>query len=201
MKKKKNNVYSLNEEQVVFLRQLRLNEQYKKVLPKYKSMVTVSINHKKIINDKHLDGVIQAVKTISPELVGFLNLSTFNKNSKRKRKRNTKSKLIKIKPFKEIYKKDPLLTNQENHKKYLKSGVWKRKRCFLLKKRGCKCEMCKKKFKKEQLHIHHKTYRRWGAEYQNHLQVLCSSCHNKLHDKYAITELENKFSKGIKPKV
>lgn len=199
MRKKIHNVYSLNEKQVVFLRQLRLNKQYKNVLPNYKAMVTVSINQKKIINDKHLDGVIQAVKTIAPELVGFLNFSTLNKKSKRKR--NTKLKFIKIKPFKEIYKKDPLLTNQENHKKYLKSGVWKRKRYFLLNKRGCKCEICKMKFKKQELHIHHKTYRKWGAEYQNHLQVLCSSCHNKLHDKYTITELENLFSKRTKPKV
>ena len=136
------------------------------------------------------------------KLVNLFNFPKLKKRKNKKIKRNTKSKFIKIRPFKEIYFKDDSLTKQENHKKYLKSGVWKRRRIFILKKRGCKCENCGYKPKQKfELHIHHRTYRKWGAEYQNHLKIMCKDCHNKLHDKYTVTELEDLFSAGKNPKV
>lgn len=202
MRKKKNDGYPLNKEQVVFLRELKLMKEYKKVLPDYKGMITMSINKKKIINDKHLNGVKQALKIINKELVELFDLPKLSRGKNKKNKRNTKTKFIKIRPFKEIYSKDDLLTKQENHAKYLKSGMWKRKRIFLLKKRGCKCENCGYKPKEQaELHIHHRTYRKWGAEQQNHLKIMCEDCHNKLHKKYTVSALEDLFSKGIDPKV
>ena len=195
-----NNAYTLNEKQVIFLRQLRLSQEYKKVPPNYKGMVTMSIKQKKIINSKHLDGVKEAIKTIDNELVKHFNFPTLSKKSKSKR--NTKTKFIKIRPFKEVYLKGDVLNHKEQHTKYLKSGIWKRKRIYLLKKRGCKCENCGYKPKQKfELHIHHRTYKKWGAEQQNHLKIMCRDCHNKLHDKYTVTELEDLFSAGKNPKV
>jgi len=202
VRNKKHNGYHLDEKQVVFLRQIKLIKEYKKVPPDYKGMVTMSINQKKIINDKHLNGLKQSLKKIDNKLVNLFNFPKLKKRKNKKIKRNTKSKFIKIRPFKEIYFKDDLLTKQENHKKYLKSGLWKRKRIFILKKRGCKCENCGYKPKQKfELHIHHRTYRKWGAEQQNHLKIMCKDCHNKLHDKYTVTELEDLFSAGKNPKV
>jgi len=202
VRNKKHNGYNLDEEQVVFLRQLRLIKEYKKVPPDYKGMVTMSINRKKIINDKHLNGVKQALKIIDNKLVKIFGFPKLSKRKNKKIKRNTKPNFIIIRPFREIYIKDNSLTKQENHEKYLKSGIWKRKRIFILKKRGCKCENCGYKPKeKSELHLHHKTYRKWGAEHQNHLKIMCKDCHSKLHDKYTITELEDLFSAGKNPKV
>ena len=152
----------------------------------------MSIKRRRIINSKHRNGVKEALKTVDNNLLKRFNSPTLNIQRPIK---------VKIRPFNEVYVKDSLLTNQENHRKYLKSGIWKRKRNFILNKRGCKCEICKMKFEKEKLNIHHKTYRKWGAEYQNHLQVLCLNCHNKLHDKYTISKLEEFFSKGINPQI
>lgn len=187
MKKKKNTGYKLSQDQVLLLENLREYKEYKKVLPPYKGMVTMSIKRRRIINTKHRNGVKEALKTVDNNLLKRFNSPTLNTQRPIK---------VKIKPFNEVYVKESLLTKQENHRKYLKSSIWKRKRNFILNKRGCKCEICKMKFKKEELHIHHKTYRKWGAEYQKHLQVLCSKCHNKLHDKYTIYQLEEFFSKG-----
>ena len=202
MKKKKHTVYDLNEEQVVFLRELKSYKEYKKVLPSYKGMVTSSIKRKKIINSKHLNGVKEAIKTVNIEFLELFNLPILNTKQKTKSNRKRKPKFTTIKAFKEVFLKDELLTPIQNHEKYLKSGIWRRKRITLLKKRGSKCESCGYKPKnKSELHIHHRTYRKWGAEQQNHLKILCENCHNKLHNNYTITELENLFSKGIDPKV
>ena len=193
MKKKKLKGYILSKDQILLLKNIKKDKKYKKVLPTYKGMVTYSINKKKIVNSKHLSGVKEAIKTVNNKILERFDCPTLNIRSEIK---------FKIKPFNEIYIKDDSLPKQENHKKYLKSGVWKRKRIFILKKRGCKCENCGYKPKQEsELHIHHRTYRKWGAEYQNHLKIMCKDCHNKLHDKYTVTELEDLFLAGKNPKV
>lgn len=179
--------YKLSQAQVNLLKHLKKYKEYKKVPPSYKGMVTLSIKRGRIINSKHNNGVKEALKKVSKILKERFNSPELNIQRPIK---------AKVKPFKETYMPDPLLTKKQNHKKYLKSGIWERKRDFLFKKRGLKCENCQKQ---EELHLHHKTYAKWGSEYQKHLEILCADCHNKLHDKYTITELENFYKKGINP--
>jgi hypothetical protein len=188
LKKKKIKGYVLSREQILFLKYLKKNKRYKNVLPSYKGMVTMSINKKKIINTKHLHGVKEAIKKVDVSLLKRFNSPTLNMLREIKNK---------VRPFQEIFVKNPLLSKQENHSVYLKSGTWKRKRNYILMKRKAKCERCGYSSKEySQLHLHHKTYRRWGAERQNDLELLCLNCHNHLHNKYTIYELEELYNKN-----
>lgn len=185
MKKKKFKGYVLSKDQILFLINLKKNKRYRNVLPTYKGMVTTSIKKKKIINSKHLHGVKEAIKKIDIALVKRFDLPTLN---------IIKEIKIKIKPFNEIYIADEKLTKQQNHKKYLKSAQWKRKRNYLLLKRKTKCEICKNDFESKYLDLHHRTYRRWGVERQADLSFLCKNCHIKLHEKFTIGELEEDYN-------
>ena len=172
--------YSLNEHQVNFLKSVKKQKEYKKVKPSFKAMITLSINKKRVINKKHFDGVNEALK--------------FTKNHILKLKRNTKQKssIIQVKrenPFDEIF--------NGNHKDYLKTGLWKRKRIYLLKKRGAICQGCLYiPHTLSKLHVHHRTYATLGKEKEQHLTILCETCHKKIHDKYTISQIEQLFKKS-----
>lgn len=183
-KARNNKGYVLSKDQILFLKYLKENKRYRNVLPTYKGMVTTSINKKKIINSKHLYGVKEAIKKIDIALLKRFDSPTLNIRKEIK---------TKIKPFNEIYIADKRLTKQQNHKKYLKSPQWKRKRNYLLLKRGTKCEICKNNFKSENLDLHHRTYKRWGFERQADLSFLCKNCHMKLHENFTIGELEEDY--------
>ena len=69
-------------------------------------------------------------------------------------------------------------------------------RNFILDKRGSKCQNPKCKtpiVNQSKLHCHHLTYKRFGCEEENDLQILCESCHTKTHKEYTIQEIQEKF--------
>lgn len=65
-----------------------------------------------------------------------------------------------------------------SYEKYIGSGVWLQKRLLALKERGRLCEACACA---KNLHVHHVTYERLGAEEVSDLRILCENCHDRLH--------------------
>tara|TARA_R100000734_G_C3319120_1_gene114332 strand:+ start:6665 stop:7234 length:570 start_codon:yes stop_codon:yes gene_type:complete len=177
--------YPLNKDQVFLLRTIKKNKNYRYVPSNYKGMLTISIKKKRIITNKHLFGITQVIKQVNDKLLGQLNISIDTENIKEK-----------TKPFNLYFCKNLDLDNKQNHKNYVKSFIWRNKRKYLLKKRGIKCEDCgyipnDSKY----LHIHHRTYRRWGHEHQRDLKILCENCHNIIHDNFTIKEIEDLYTK------
>lgn len=73
---------------------------------------------------------------------------------------------------------------KQNYSEQIKSPKWQKKRLEVLNLRGFKCEECGNE--EQQLHIHHRVYikNRQAWEYDNDIfQVLCSDCHEKVHQK------------------
>ncbi len=65
--------------------------------------------------------------------------------------------------------------------RYLKSKKWRAKRLYKITKSGHKCEECGIE-KEKGLEVHHLNYASLGNESLTDLQVLCHSCHAKIHD-------------------
>jgi len=66
------------------------------------------------------------------------------------------------------------------YKQYLKSDKWKRKRYAVLQRDGFRCVRCGSK---NNLQVHHKTYRNIFNEPLSDLITLCKKCHKKQHGK------------------
>lgn len=172
--------YPLNEHQIDFLKSVQKQKDYRKVYPTFKSMITTSINNKRVINKKHLYGVNKALKFTKNNILEFKgNLK--QKSSIVQRKREN--------PFQEMF--------SGTYEDYLKTGIWKRKRIYLLKKRGAICQSCNNITNNiSELHVHHRTYTTLGKEKEQDLTILCKTCHTKLHDKYTHKQLEQLFKKS-----
>ena len=84
------------------------------------------------------------------------------------------------------------------YKKYLLSDEWKQLRLDLISIRGNKCEKCKKKTNRVQ--VHHLTYERLFNEQSEDLILLCGTCHQKAHGLINEKTKPTKNSK-LKPKV
>lgn len=73
------------------------------------------------------------------------------------------------------------------YKLYMKSEQWKVMREMCLIRSGWVCEKCGRIGKQVggnvTLHIHHKTYERFGMEDMEDLMCLCRKCHNNIHKK------------------
>ena len=63
---------------------------------------------------------------------------------------------------------------QTMYKKYRGSTDWKRRRKFLIKIKGEKCEKCGDN---KSLQIHHLRYKTLGKEQTSDVEVLCFDCH------------------------
>lgn len=61
--------------------------------------------------------------------------------------------------------------------RHMNSAKWHRTRRAKLAQQSC-CEVCDSK---EQLDVHHKTYKRFGNERLEDLVVLCRNCHDAFH--------------------
>lgn len=62
------------------------------------------------------------------------------------------------------------------------SGIWKAIRGAAIHRAGNVCEWCKCSGDDFLLHVHHKTYARFGGrEEPQDLQVLCDGCHAEAH--------------------
>ncbi len=62
---------------------------------------------------------------------------------------------------------------------YLLTPHWKKKRTAARKHHGVKCNRCGSR---KNLHVHHKTYERLGAELMSDLELLCRGCHENEHE-------------------
>lgn len=85
-------------------------------------------------------------------------------------KTSTKNSIVNIK------------NNNMDYNTYIKSERWKHKRQLKLNRMPY-CEKCGYYIDLEgkNMHVHHLTYKRLGAELFSDLQTLCSNCHKKQH--------------------
>jgi 5-methylcytosine-specific restriction endonuclease McrA len=68
---------------------------------------------------------------------------------------------------------------REEYREYLASPLWAFKRAGALARDGYRCRLCNSKV--APLHVHHRTYDRFGHEDLNDLTTLCEKCHNAFH--------------------
>lgn len=68
--------------------------------------------------------------------------------------------------------------SREFYLAYLNSPAWRYRRNLKLWAAKWRCERCDNK---RDLHVHHKTYERLGAERDEDLEVLCADCHEAHH--------------------
>ncbi len=84
------------------------------------------------------------------------------------------------------------INDKEEYKEYLNSEHWKIIREARLKIDNNECKFCGSK---NDLHVHHLTYKNKGNEKMYDLITLCKKCHLKLHE--VIEENIPKFEKTI----
>lgn len=60
------------------------------------------------------------------------------------------------------------------YNEYMPSGAWRKKKIEVFKHYGRACANCGSR---NNLQVHHKTYKRLGRERLSDLQVLCRECH------------------------
>lgn len=77
-------------------------------------------------------------------------------------------------------KKKKLSKFSKNYIKYMKSPEWANIKIDIYASRGRFCEICSCTGK---LEVHHKTYKNFSKEEPDDLQILCKSCHEKVHIK------------------
>lgn len=68
--------------------------------------------------------------------------------------------------------------SNQTYLEYLESPEWWRLRKLALQRANYTCERCPCRIT---LNVHHRTYKRLGAEYVNDLEVLCETCHRNEH--------------------
>jgi 5-methylcytosine-specific restriction endonuclease McrA len=61
---------------------------------------------------------------------------------------------------------------------YLRSAQWQRIRREALDWAWYRCQLCNDE---GELHVHHRTYERFGREHPADLIVLCRACHEQFH--------------------
>ena len=66
-----------------------------------------------------------------------------------------------------------------NYSDYLKTEHWKKKKQSFLATVKRECMICSRK---ENLHVHHITYKNIGDERNNQLALLCKTCHFSAHE-------------------
>jgi len=66
----------------------------------------------------------------------------------------------------------------KDYKEYLLSKKWSWYRIKILKRDNFQCSECESK---ENLNVHHLTYRNLGNEQMKDLITLCNKCHKKAH--------------------
>lgn len=99
---------------------------------------------------------------------------------------------------------EKLILESDKRGIYERTTEW-RTRCKIKKQiANYKCEECKKK--KKSLHVHHKTYERYGNENHEDLKILCQPCHANFHKIYphhnrhfAVNKIEQKTGMDYLP--
>ncbi len=67
---------------------------------------------------------------------------------------------------------------QREYRRYLKTEGWKQRRQVALDRAGGFCEDCGVR---SNLEVHHRTYKRKGAERPEDLVAVCAACHDERH--------------------
>jgi hypothetical protein len=63
---------------------------------------------------------------------------------------------------------------------YLQGPEWQERRHRALERDGYRCRLCNSA---DRLHVHHRTYERFGRENDGDLTTLCEDCHAFFHDR------------------
>ena len=71
------------------------------------------------------------------------------------------------------------------YREYLETPEWQARRKAALKQAGYRCQVCNRS---RELHVHHRTYERRGAELPGDLTVLCDECHALYHGKGLVAD-------------
>jgi hypothetical protein len=70
----------------------------------------------------------------------------------------------------------------ESYKDYLKSDCWKNKKTETISLNGSVCSRCGVELSRKDLELHHKNYdQEFGEENQEDLMLVCTDCHEELH--------------------
>jgi 5-methylcytosine-specific restriction endonuclease McrA len=67
------------------------------------------------------------------------------------------------------------------YSEYLETPEWRRVREGALRRAGYRCQLCSADDERDELDVHHNTYRNRGAEEARDLVVLCRPCHDYHH--------------------
>lgn len=80
---------------------------------------------------------------------------------------------------------------------YLRSSAWRKKREYMLRQAGYRCQVCNAD---DRLQVHHRTYDRLGHEDPDDLTVLCRDCHEAFHKSgRALASTPSNLSEWTKP--
>ena len=107
---------------------------------------------------------------------------TFGKSSRRRKARKSRRPGIANKSRQQQFE----IKKWKSYKEYLFSKEWQTIRKQKLEQVGNRCQSCDSK---NNLQIHHKTYKRIYCEKSKDLIVFCSGCHKKSHN----ISIENKM--------
>jgi hypothetical protein len=70
------------------------------------------------------------------------------------------------------------MTWQHRYRRHLRSREWRYLKARVVNMRGRQCEICGAV---NDLHLHHKTYLRFGHERIEDVELLCHTCHRETH--------------------
>lgn len=124
----------------------------------------------------------------------YSSVKDYGKKRKGKQKKRRKRIIFKNPKLQSAYDKQNkthILRQKKNKKKdisplkaeynrHIHSSVWKNFRKKILEERDNKCEKCGYT---RRLHLHHLNYDNFGHELPEDVQVLCNTCHEKVHNK------------------
>jgi len=124
-----------------------------------------------------------ALLFLSIIILGILSSILVLKNEDKKDKRTLERKNKERENL--IYNEFVYLSEKEKreieYQEYLNSDHWKNIRLKALDRAGNRCQLCSSR---DNLNVHHNTYRNKGHEDLKDLVVLCRECHAKFHDKF-----------------
>ncbi len=78
-------------------------------------------------------------------------------------------------------KDESLTSRQVEHREYLSTPKWQRKREAIMRRAGHHCEGCGV-YLGERGQVHHLSYENWKNEFLFELIYLCKECHRRIHN-------------------
>lgn len=113
-----------------------------------------------------------------PSLILFLTIFEIGERKERERRAN---KNYKKEPyFKNPYNRTYSQEREKDYANYLNSSKWNTMKIVI----RARDNVCKKCGSKNNLQVHHITYKNFGDEELEDLVLLCGSCHKEVHEKH-----------------